>query len=580
MVTATRHSQSRTSQRIVDPVSVYAIKVLRGEIVTGRLVQLACRRHLKDLKRWGTEPSAVHPWFNREAANAAISFFPFLILHDGVNAGTPFQLLLWQKFVVGCLFGWIQADGRRRFRYSLVEVARANGKSPLAAGIGMLGLMGQGKIGREVGAQVYSAATTRDQAKIVFNDAVGMSMAEDSQLAPRLVKTVNNLAYHSNSSFFRPLAAEANKMDGLRVHVALVDELHEHPDGEVLAKLRTGMKSTQPLLFMITTAGFDRHSVCWEEHDYAVKVLEGVVTDDTYFAYIATLDDKDDWTDESVWPKANPSLGVTVRLETLRDECEKAKQIPGQQNSFKRLRLNLWTEASSRWITLETWDRNLSPIRPYSELVRAEAYVGLDLSTTKDLTACEIYFPDEDGLGGDFMHFYFVPEENIDQRSQNDGVPYRQWAQQGFITPTPGNVVDYVAIREVLNQLVEDGFDIKEVAYDPWNATTLISWLIDDGFLCVPVRQGFASLSAPTKEFEKRLIAGRFRGLSNPVARWAASNVTVDMDAAGNVKPSKAKSVERIDPIVAMILAVDRATRQLEENNWSGIFIPEQVDER
>ena len=538
-----------------DPATAYARAVLAGKIVAGQLVRLACERHLRDLEH-GAERGLV---WRPDKAKKAIDFFGILKLPDGPGAGEPFVLLPWQQFVVGSLFGWYGGDGRRRFHYALVEVARANGKSPLAAGIGLYMLAMDG----ETGAQVYSAATTRDQAKIVFNDAVAMAEKSPS-FWPLLTKTVNNLAFLQLRSYLRPLAAEASTMDGLRVHGAMVDELHEHPNGEVLAKLRTGMKSSQPLLFMITTAGYDRHSVCYDEHEQALKVLEGVIENDTYFAFIATLDIDagDDWTDESCWPKSNPSLGTTVRIETLRDECELAKQIPGQQNSFKRLRLNVWTESSTRWLDLATWDRNAGEVDA-EELKPRPCFAGADLSSTTDLTALELYFPDDDG-GGDWLHFYFVPEENLHRRAERDRVPYDVWAEQGLLTATPGNVVDYDYIREKLNELVDEGYTIQEIAYDPWNATQLVTDLTGDSFTCVPMRQGFASLTSPTKEFEKLLLAGKFRGLGHPVARWAASNVTVEQDAAGNLKPSKAKSTERIDPIVAMIMALDRAIRQPE----------------
>lgn len=525
-------------------VTEYAEAVVRGEYVVGRLVRLACERHLRDLETGSLRGLK----FDEDEAQYAIDYFPILKLPDGAGAGGGFELLPWQKFVVGSLFGWKGPDGRRRFHYALVEVARANGKSPLAGGIGMFMLTADG----EQGAQVYSAATTRDQAKIVFND--GVHMAEKSALWPRLTKTVNNLAYMANNSFFRPLAADSSKMDGLRVHGALVDELHEHPNGEVLAKLRTGMKSTQPLLFMITTAGYDRHSVCYEEHEHATKVLEGLIENDAYFAYVACPDPDDEWTDESCWPKANPSLGRTVRLDTLREECELAKQIPGQQNAFKRLRLNIWTEQDVRWLDMALWDQNCE--EPVIEKAKP-CFVGLDLSTTTDLSALEIYWPHN----GSWEHHYFVPQDNILKRAERDRVPYPLWVEQGYLHATEGNVVDYGHIREVLNTLVDDGYNIQEIAFDPWNATSLVTDLVSDGFTCVPVRQGFASLSAPTKEFEKQLLAKGYKIGRNPVTRWAASNVTVEQDPSGNIKPSKAKSTERIDPIVAMVIAVDRATR-------------------
>ena len=555
MTTATRVRHRPPAARC--PVTAYARDVIAGRVVTGRLVRLAADRHLRDLKQGRGRGLAWRP----ERAQRVIDFFRILRLPDGPGAGQSFELLPWQEFVVGSLFGWYAADGRRRFHYAFVSVGRANGKSPLAAGIGLYMLA----MDDEAGAQVYSAATTRDQAKIVFNDAV--AMAEKSPAFwPKLTKTVNNLAFMQLRSFFRPLAAEASTMDGLRVHGAMVDELHEHPNGDVLAKLRTGMKSSQPLLFMITTAGYDRHSVCFEEHEHSLKVLEGIIENDAYFSFIASLDDKDDWQDEACWLKANPSLGRIVRLDTLREECELARQIPGQQNAFKRLRLNIWTESNARWLDLGMWDENGGE----PDISPRACYAGLDLSSTTDLTALELYLPDADG-GGDWQHFYFVPEENIRRRAERDRVPYDVWVDQGLLTATPGNVVDYAYIRAKLNSLVDEGYEIREIAYDPWNATALITELMADGFTCVPVRQGFASLTAPTKEFEKLLLGRQFRGLAHPVTRWAASNVMVEQDAAGNIKPSKAKSTERIDPIVAMIMALDRASRHGDEGE-AGVF--------
>jgi phage terminase large subunit-like protein len=424
----------------------------------------------------------------------------------------------------------------------------------------------------EQGAQIYSAATTRDQAKIVFNDAVHMAEKSPS-LWPKLLKTVNNLAYMKAASYFRPLAADSNKLDGLRVHIALVDELHEHPNGEVMAKLRTGMKSTQPLLFAITTAGYDRLSVCYEEHDHAVKVLEGIIDNDSYFAFVATLDEEDIWTDESCWAKANPSLGVTVRLDTLREECELAKQIPGQQNSFKRLRLNVWTEQSTRWLDMGLWDENsgdLSHSQMMETLKGAQCYVGCDLSNTVDLTCVALWFPSEDGFV-DVLTFPFIPEDNMQKRISRDRVPYDVWAEQGFIHTTPGNVIDYDYIRKFINDLADD-YRILEVALDPWNAKQILIKLTEDGFTAMDVRQGYLSLTAPTKEVERLVVSRKMRHGGHPVLRWAASNVAISSDPAGNIKPDKAKSTERIDPIAALVNAGARAIVH-EEVGEAGVFI-------
>lgn len=542
-------------------VTAYAEAVSAGAVVAGRLVRLACERHLRDLESGRVRGLR----FDEEEAERAVAFFRILRLPDGAGAGKPFELQPWQEFVVGSLFGWKGPDGRRRFHYALVEVARANGKSPLAAGIGLYGLTLDG----ETGAQVYSAATTRDQAKIVFNDAVRMAEQSPS-LWPKLTKTVNNLAYERGRSFFRPLSADAQTMDGLRVHLALVDELHEHPSGEVMAKLRTGMKSSQPLLFAITTAGYDRNSVCWEEHDHAVKVLEGVVENDAYFAYIATLDEEDDWTDEAVWAKANPSLGVTVRAETLREECELAKQIPGQQNSFKRLRLNLWTQQDSRWLDGQVWDENAGQVDATALQGRA-CYAGVDLSSTTDITALELYFPEPAG-GGQVLSYFWVPEDNLRRRAERDRVPYPLWAEQGFIETTEGNVVDYEAVRNKLRELGEV-YEIREVAIDRWNSTQLQTWLMGDGFTVIPFGQGFASMTAPAKELEKLLVERKLQHGGNPVLRWMAGNVEVSQDPAGNIKPDKARSRERIDGIVALVMAIGRAMVQPAEDEVGIYFV-------
>lgn len=541
-----------------DPVTAYARAVVAGDVAAGKLVRLAAERHLRDMEI-GAERGLR---FDPGKAQRVIDFFGLLRLPDGEAAGQPFLLQPWQSFIVGSLFGWLRADGRRRFRYALVECARAQGKSPMAAGIALYGLMADG----EQGAQIFSAATTRDQAKIVFND--GCRMAERSPgVMDRLLKTVNNLAFEKAGSFFRPLSADAATMDGLRVHFALVDELHEHPNSHVMEKLRTGMKSSQPLLFAITTAGYDRNSVCWQEHDHAVKVLEGTIESDAYFAYVATLDPDDDWRDEATWPKANPNLGVTVKLETLREECELAKQIPGQQNSFKRLRLNVWTESATRWIDGALWDAQEERSGP-DDLAGRPCFAGLDLSTTSDITALVLYFPRAEG-GGDVLPFFWVPEENMQKRAERDRVPYPLWAEQGFIRPTPGNFVDQDFIRRDINELAGK-YNIREIAIDRWNAAQLTTQLMGDGFTIVPFGQGFASMSAPTKEMERLLLAHQVRHGGDPVLAWMASNAAAEQDAAGNQKISKAKSTERVDGIVALIMAIARAS--VSEGDGSSVY--------
>ena len=542
---------------VASPVTAYAEAVLSGEVLTGKMVRQACERHIRDLTT-GAERGL---YFDEGKANRAIRFFANLRLPDGNNAGKPFVLEPWQCFIVGSLFGWLRRDGKRRFQYAYVEVARANGKTPTGAGVLLYGLTADG----ENGAQCYSAATTRDQAKIAFRDATTMADGTPA-IKSQVESLVNNLTYSPLSSFLRPLSADASKMDGLRVHVALADEVHEHPNGDVLAKLRTGMKSSQPLLLMITTAGYDRNSVCWEEHDYTVKVVEGIIEDDSRFGYIATLDEGDSWTDEKVWLKANPNLGVTVKLETLRQECASAKEIPGQQNQFRRLRLNQWTEQSTRWLDMETWDKGKAPI-DIEALAGRICYGGLDLSSTTDLSAFDLLFPPiDDDPNWYVLSWFWLPEENIQKRVTRDRVPYAVWARQDFMELTDGNVIDYAWIRAKVNELSVT-YRISEIGYDPWNATQLTTWLMEDGAEMVPVRQGFASLTAPTKEIEKLVAAGKLRHGGHPVLRWNASNVSVKEDPSGNIRIAKDVSTERIDGIAALANAFFCALRHESEES-------------
>jgi phage terminase large subunit-like protein len=525
-------------------VTSYAEAVVSGAVVTGRLVRLAAERHLRDLEH-GHERGLR---FDDNAAQVAIDFFLLLRLPDGAGAGQPFVLQPWQEFIVGSIFGWMRADGRRRFSYALVEVARANGKSPLAAGIGLYGLLADG----EAGAQVYSAATTRDQAKIVFNDAVHM-VEPVPALWKQLLKTVNNLAHVKQGSYFRPLAAEASKMDGLRVHIALVDELHEHPDGDVMAKLRTGMKSSQPLLFAITTAGYDRNSVCWHEHEFAIKVLEGTLDNDSYFAYIATLDEEDAWDDEDAWPKANPSLGITVRIETLREESAKAKQIAAEENDFKRLRLDMWTQQASRWLNAELWEEGA--VEPSTDLARRQAYAGVH--ATNDMAAIVLWVPDDEG-GGDVLPFFFLPEEKASELQQQENAPYVTWGDAGVIEMTSGNVTDWDLLVKRLTELNET-YDIREVAIHSYNRSNLETHLQDAGFTVAAITSGFAHMSAPTLELERLLTAQKLRHAGNPVLRWMAGNIAVRTDSEGHKRPDDVASGGRIGGMRALIMAIGRA---------------------
>lgn len=529
-------------------VTTYAQQVLDGAIPAGRLVRLACERHLRDLET-GHQRGL---WFDNEAATRAIAFFGFLRHSKGEWAGRAFELSPWQEFVVGSVFGWKREDGTRRFRTAYNEVPRKNGKSTLSAGVGLYLAF----FDNEPGAEVYAAATKRDQARIVWDEARRMVEATP-QLRSRISVLTANLHSLATHSKFEPLGADADTLDGLNIHGAIVDELHAHRTRAIVDVLETATGSRrQPLIWYITTAGYDRTSVCWEHHDYSVKVLEGVIEDDRWFAYIATIDPGDDWRDPSAWAKANPNLGVSVKFDDLETKAARAEQVPGQQNAFRRLHLNEWTEQADRWLDMDVWDAGAVPVDP--EALRGRpCFAGLDLSSTTDLTAFVAVFPDDDG-GYDVLCRFWCPAEGIRERARRDRVPYDVWAEQGYLTPTEGNVVDYDHIREEIREFAET-YQVVEIPYDRWNATQLVTQLMSDGARMVPFGQGFASMAAPTAELERLIRGGKLRHGGHPILRWMASNVAVEQDPAGNLKPSKRRSTERIDGIVALIMAIGRA---------------------
>lgn len=376
-------------------------------------------------------------------------------------------------------------------------------------------------------------------------------------LRKRIAVLTTNLNAESSSSKLEPLGADSDTQDGLNIHFAAIDELHAHKTRNLVDKIETATGARrEPIQFEITTAGFDRHSICWEHHDYSTKILEGIVQDETWFAFIAAADEGDDWRNPKTWAKANPNLRISVKLDDLKRKCDKAKELPAAQNTFRRLHLDEWTEQSVRWIPMEKWDAAKKP-RPLEELAGEKCFGGLDLAATRDITALLLAFLDGNELV-DVVCRFWIPEERASQRSRSDRVPYDQWITDGYITPTPGDVTDYEFVKAEIGELSKV-YHIMELAYDPWNATHLATQLQQDGAPMVEFRQGFQSMAAPTKEFERLMLKGAIRHGMNPVLRWMASNVAVRLDPAGNMKVDKEKSSERVDGIVALIMALGRA---------------------
>ena len=546
----------------------------------GKLERLAKERHQRDLKL--AYPRGIpadprntkHPrglWFDAEAADHAVRFIEsYCRHHKGEWAGQPLILEPWQKDdIIRPLFGWRRADGTRRYRFALIEIARKNGKSELGAAIGLYLTVAD----CEPGAEVYSSATKKDQAKIVHDTA--REMVKKSPDLKRFVRVLrNNINCPELGSKFEPLGSDSNTLDGLNPHGNIIDEIHAHRDRKVFDVLVTAMGARrQPLTLIITTAGiYDPESIGWEQHDYAVKVLEGIFEDDGFFAFIAASDEGDNWEDPASWEKANPNIDVSVKREYLAELCEKAKKQPSFQNTFFRYHLDRWTQQRNIWIQIEKWnacDKDLAPTA-YAEREKTwegrVAYGGMDLSSKLDITAVVLVLPWDDGQGYDLVPRFWIPEEDLEARSRRDRVPYDAWVRDGWVAATPGNVIDYDFIRNEVVSLA-GRFDLRELGFDPYSALQLSGQLGEkDGIQMVEVRQGWKSMSEPSKEFEKMVVSGQVRHGGHPVLRWMVSNASVRHDANANIAPDKgregAKATGRIDGVVATIIALSRAIVQ------------------
>ena len=466
----------------------------------------------------------------------------------------------WQKAIFYNLMGWKKADGYRRYREALVYVPRKNSKTTMAAALVLLVLFTDG----EPGAEIYSAAAEREQARLCFEITQGMIRQSKEMVGQcQLFKysTVRGM------SSYKAISAEAGSKHGYNAHLLVNDELHAQRTPDLTEALMTGMGSRrQPLVVHLTTADYEREgSICNTKHDYAHKVMSGVIEDSSFLPVVYEATRDDDWTSEETWKKANPNYGISVSKEYIARECKRAQDSPAYENTFKRLLLNIRTEQAERWLQLEKWDacdvlRMPAMRRLHEDSLRGRrCYGGLDLSTTTDLSCLALVFPDDNGESFGVLLKTWVPNDGARVREKRDQVPYMQWIREGWIVATPGEVVDYGFLRYAIVEAAEL-YDMQEIAYDPWNATQLCQQLTDEDRLpMIEHRQGMVSMAAPTKEFERLVIGGHLRHGGNPVLRWAASNVVVESDAAGNYKPTKKKSTERIDPVVATIMAVGRA---------------------
>ncbi len=555
--------------RSLDPVTNYATLVNAGIIIAGPHVRNACARHLRDILRDDI-------YLDLDEMNRVIGFFEkVLVLSEGQFEGRPFILEPVQKFIIGSIFGWRRKSTKlRRFRRAYVEIAKGSGKSPLCGGIGLLGLCAD----NEPGAQIYAAASRKDQAGILFQDAVKMvkqSPDLDERLVPSGLNPVYQLTYPDNGSFFKPISKEAGKTgSGPRPHFALCDEVHEHPDRSIMEMLERGFKfRRQPLIMMITNSGSDRNSVCWEEHEHAIKVAAGDADDDTTFSFVCSLDENDDpFTDESCWIKANPLLGVTLTYDYLRDIVKQAIMIPGKMNNILRLHFCLWTDSDKAWISRKAFTDCEDPEMKLEDFIGEDCWEGLDLSAVKDLTARAKVFRDGvDDKGRPkyalFAHGY-TPAETLLEREKIDKAPYSVWVDQGYLTATPGKVISF---EQVIHDIVEDSVDynLMVVAYDRYLIRPFENIMAEMGavFEIMEHPQGMNQrkdtrlwMPESIDTFETLILEKRIRIAVNPVLRSCVASACFDVSPAGLKRFAKNKSTSRIDLAVAAAMAIGAAT--------------------
>ncbi len=497
--------------------------------------------------------------YDEKKAQHAVNFINCLKHTKGQWRGVPFDLLPWQDQIIRDLFGTVKENGYRQYNTAYIEIPKKNGKSELAAAIALLMTCADG----EWGAEVYGCASDRQQASIVFDVAVEMvdqSPALRKRFKP--VMSMKRLVYKPTNSFYQVLSAEAYTKHGLNVHSVVFDELHAQPNRELFDVMTKGSGDArlQPLFFLITTAGTDRNSICYEVHQKAIDVIGGRKIDPTFYPAIYGIDDDDDWMDEKNWYKANPSLDHTIDIEKVRNAFNSAKENPAEENLFRQLRLNQWVKQSTRWMQMEKWDACNEEIDTDS-LRGRECFAGLDLSSTTDITAFVLVFPprtDEEKFI--VLPYFWIPDENLKQRVRRDHVPYDIWEQQGYIKTTEGNVVHYGFIETFIGELGTK-YNIREIAFDRWGAVQMVQNLDGMGFTVVPFGQGYKDMSPASKELMKITLEKRIVHGGNPVLRWMMDNIFVKTDPAGNIKPDKQKSTERIDGAVALIMALDRAIR-------------------
>ena len=537
------------------PAELYAQQVLDGEVLVCEFVTLAVKRYYNDL-----ENALDKGWyFDRKAAIRAIGFIEKLKHTKGKWAGQRFKLESWQQFILWNIFGWMKADGTRRFRYVYVEIARKNGKTALSAGIGLYMLFADG----EARPEVYSAATVKDQARICFSDAV--EIVKKTDLKNYLSPYRNSIVYELKGGTMKPLSSDYGTHDGLNPSCGIIDEFHAHKDSGMFDVIKSAFGARrQPLMFIITTAGFNKNGACYAYRSNVIKILQGINEDDSLFGIIYTLDSKEEWDNPKMWIKSNPNLGVSVFPEYLADQVNDAKNRPEAVRNVMTKNVNLWVDAEKTWILDDMWQKCIGTT-DIESLRGCQCWGGLDLSNVSDITAFVLLFHENEKF--QLLPFFWIPEDKMLEKIRKENINYDKWSSLGFVKVTAGNVLDYDFVKADILQIVEV-YDLQSTAYDRWNASQTIIDLQNEGMECSPFGQGYGSMGAPTKEFEKMVLTEKIEHFGNPVLRWMMASTVVKTDPAGNIKPDKEKSSQKIDGIVASIMALGEwMTAQAEEDN-------------
>lgn len=497
--------------------------------------------------------------YNKEAADYAVNFIQCLCHTKGTWAGERFELIDWQEQIIRDIFGIVKPNGYRQFNTAYIEIPKKMGKSELAAAVALLLTCGDG----EERAEVYGCAADRGQASIVFEVAADMiRMCPALSKRCKILTASKRIVYQPTNSFYQVLSAEAYSKHGFNIHGVVFDKLHTQPNRKLFDVMTKGSGDArmQSLYFLITTAGTDTRSICYETHQKAKDIIEGRKVDSTFYPVIYGADEDDDWTDQKVWKKANPSLGITVGIDKVRAAFESARQNPAEENTFRQLRLNQWVKQAVRWMPMEKWESCKADFSPES-LEGRVCYGGLDLSSSTDITAFVLVFPPTET--DEFYYilpYFWIPEENLERRVTKDRVPYDIWERHGFIHTTEGNVIHYGYIENFIDELGKK-YEIREIAFDRWGAVQMTQNLENLGFTVIPFGQGFRDMSPATKELMNLVLGKKIRHSGQPVLNWMMDNVCVRTDPAGNIKMDKSKSTEKIDGAVATVMALDRAIR-------------------